>query len=162
MVITRLAVVIVASVPQRVRLSQGGVAGYLGYVTPSVVVIVCNYISVFIGYCDYIVLNILYVIIFFAVTNETESVTVIIIHKDKRFVARLLTCQYTSVIEIFGLYAVYGFAYSVAVGIVTVNIRVVTVCYALKLPAAPLKRLAAESERIADFVIGYSLTVKAC
>ena len=143
-------------------MSQGGVAGYLSYVTPSVVVIVCNYISVFIGYCDYIVLYILYVVIFFAVIGETESVTVIVIHKDKRFVARLLTCQYTSVIEIFGLYAVYGFAYSVAVGIVTVNIRVVTVCYALKLPAAPLKRLAAESERIADFVIGYSLTVKAC
>ena len=162
MVITRLAVVIVASVPQRVRLSQGGVAGYLSYVTPSVVVIVCNYISVFIGYCDYIVLYILYVVIFFAVIGETESVTVIVIHKDKRFVARLLTCQYTSVIEIFGLYAVYGFAYSVAVGIVTVNIRVVAVGYTLKLPAAPLKRLTAESEGIADFVIGYSLTVKAC
>ena len=55
-------------------MSQGGVAGYLGYVTPSVVVIVCNYISVFIGYCDYIVLYILYVVIFFAVINETESV----------------------------------------------------------------------------------------
>ena len=78
MVITRLAVVIVASVPQRVRLSQGGVAGYLGYVTPSVVVIVCNYISVFIGYCDYIVLNIIYVVIFFAVIGETESVAVVI------------------------------------------------------------------------------------
>ena len=61
MVIARLAVVIVASVPQRVRLSQGGVAGYSGYVTPSVVVIVCNYISVFIGYCDYIVLIILHI-----------------------------------------------------------------------------------------------------
>ena len=162
MVITRLAVVIVASVPQRVRLSQGGVAGYLGYVTPSVVVIVCNYGAIFIGYCDYIVLNILYVVIFFAVINETESVAVIIIHKDKRFVARLLTCQYTSVIEIFGLYAVYGFAYSVAVGIVSVNICVIAVGYTLKLPAAPLKRLTAESEGIADFVIGHSLTVKAC
>ena len=61
MVITRLAVVIVASVPQRVRLSQGGIAGYLSYVTPSIVVIVCNYISVFIGYCDYIVLYILHI-----------------------------------------------------------------------------------------------------
>ena len=74
MVITRLAVVIVASVPQRVRLSQGGVAGYLGYVTPSVIVIVCNYGAIFIGYCDYIVLYILYVVIFFAVIVETESV----------------------------------------------------------------------------------------
>jgi len=73
-----------------------------------------------------------------------------------------LTCQYTSVIEIFGLYAVYGFAYSVAVGIVSVNICVVAVGYTLKLPAAPLKRLTAESDGIADFVIGYSLTVKAC
>ena len=78
MVITRLAVIIVASVPQRVRLSQGGVAGYLGCVTPSVVVIVCNYGAIFIGYCDYIVLNILYVVIFFAVINETESVAVVI------------------------------------------------------------------------------------
>ena len=112
MVITRLAVVIVASVPQRVRLSQGGVAGYLGYVTPSVVVIVCNYGAIFIGYCDYIVLNILYVVIFFAVIGKTESVAVIVINKDKRFVARLLACQYASVIEIFGLYAVYGFTYS--------------------------------------------------
>ena len=75
---SRLAVVIVASVPQRVRLSQGGITGYLSYVTPSVVVIVCNYISVFIGYCDYIVLYILYVVIFFAVINETESVAVVI------------------------------------------------------------------------------------
>ena len=58
---TRLAVVIVASVPQMVRLSQGGVTGYLNYVTPSVVVIVCNYISVFIGYCDYIVFYILHI-----------------------------------------------------------------------------------------------------
>ena len=78
MVTTRLAVVIVASVPQRVRLSQGGVAGYLGYVTPSVVVIVCIYFSVFIGYCDYIVLYILYVVIFFAVICETESVAFVI------------------------------------------------------------------------------------
>ena len=58
---TRLAVVIVASVPQRVRLSQGGVTGYLNYVTPSVVVIVCNYGALFIGYCDYIVLYILHI-----------------------------------------------------------------------------------------------------
>ena len=78
MVITRLAVVIVASVPQRVRLSQGGVAGYLGYVAPSVVVIVCNYGAIFIGYCDYIVLYILYVVIFFAIIGETESVAVVI------------------------------------------------------------------------------------
>ena len=61
MVITRLAVVIVTSVPQRVRLSQVGVAGYLGCVTQSIVVIVCYYISVFIGYCDYIVLYILHI-----------------------------------------------------------------------------------------------------
>ena len=59
-------------------MSQGGVAGYLGYVTPSVVVIVCNYGAIFIGYCDYIVLNILYVVIFFAVINETKSVAVVI------------------------------------------------------------------------------------
>ena len=78
MVITRLAVIIVASVPQRVRLSQGGIAGYLGYVAPSVVVIVCNYGAIFIGYCDYIVLYILYVVILFAVINETESVAVVI------------------------------------------------------------------------------------
>ena len=73
-----------------------------------------------------------------------------------------MTCQYTSVIEIFGLYAVYGFAYSVAIGIVSVNICVVAVGYTLKLPAAPLKRLTAGSDGIADFVIGHSLTVKAC
>ncbi|MFQ9820370.1 MAG: hypothetical protein ACLRXK_04100 [Acutalibacteraceae bacterium] len=42
-------------------MSQGGVAGYLGYVTQSVVVIVCNYGAVFIGYCDYIVLYILHI-----------------------------------------------------------------------------------------------------
>ena len=78
MVITRLAVVIVASVSQRVRLSQGGVAGYSGYVAPSVVVIVCNYSAIFIGYCDYIVLYILYVVIFFAVIVETESIAVVI------------------------------------------------------------------------------------
>jgi len=63
---------------------------------------------------------------------------------------RICSIARASVIEIFGLYAVYGFAYSVAVG------------YTLKLPDAPLKRLAAESDGIADFVIDYSLTVKAC
>ena len=35
--------------------------------------VVCKYISVFISYCDYIVLNILYVVIFFAIICETES-----------------------------------------------------------------------------------------
>ena len=59
-------------------MSQGDVAGYSGYVTPSVVVIVCNYGAIFIGYCDYIVLYILYVVIFFAVIVETESVAVVI------------------------------------------------------------------------------------
>ena len=39
---------------------------------------VCNYISVFIGYCYYIVLYILYVVIFFAVICETESVAFVI------------------------------------------------------------------------------------
>ena len=75
---------------------------------------------------------------------------------------RICSIARASVIEIFGLYAVYGFAYSVAVGIVSVNICVVAVGYALKLPTAPLKRLTAESEGIADFVIGHSLTVKVC
>ena len=59
-------------------MSQGGVTGYLNYVTPSIVVIVCNYGAIFIGYCDYIVLYILYVVIFFAVINETESVAAVI------------------------------------------------------------------------------------
>ena len=59
-------------------MSQGGVAGYSDYVTPSIVVIVCYYISVFIGYCDYIVLYILYIVIFFAVIVETESIAVVI------------------------------------------------------------------------------------
>ena len=63
---------------------------------------------------------------------------------------RICSIARASVIEIFGLYAVYGFAYSVAVG------------YTFKLPAAPLKCLTAKSDGIADFVIGHSLTVKAC
>ena len=40
---------------------QGCRTGYSGYVTPSIVVIVCNYGAIFIGYCDYIVLYILHI-----------------------------------------------------------------------------------------------------
>ena len=54
------------------------VATYCNATNQCVVVIVCNYISVFIGYCNYIVLNILYIVIFFAVINETESVAFVI------------------------------------------------------------------------------------
>ena len=99
----KLQVTVVAAVKDGVDLGDGFVAvGFVtsGHITPCVVEVEHDRLTVGIGDRPHVVLRIFDVVIRCAVVGEAEDITVLVIHKDKHVIACFLPRKNVAVVEI--------------------------------------------------------------
>ena len=158
----KLQVTVIAAVEDGIDLGYGVISICniaLCHITPCVVEVNDNGLSVRIGDHEHVVLRIFDVVIRCAVVGKAEDITILVVHKDQHVIARLLPHEHAAVIEILGgrcfarIKVGDGLFGALSVDVVLVaEIRRAIRTDALQLPALPHEFHTVDIDNIADLV----------
>ena len=79
-----------------------GIACYLGYLSPRIVIVIRNYRTVCIGYSGYVILRVLDIIVLVLPISKTEVIPCFVIEEQHDLVPGLLPRKDVAVVEILG------------------------------------------------------------